>query len=62
MSSWPFRASSLIHAVPIKLSLDINLPLVCTYVGEYNFQMELTSNPELFFSICHADDSEHITL
>jgi len=44
------RTSSLIHAVPIKLSRDINLPLVCTHAGEYNFQTGLTSNSRLFFS------------
>jgi hypothetical protein len=44
------HTSSLIHAVPIKLSRDINLPLVCTHAAAYNFQMGLTSNSRLFFS------------
>lgn len=55
------RASSLIHVAPIKLSRDINLPLVCTYAGEYNFQMGLTSNSRLFFPLCHIDDRRHVT-
>lgn len=49
MSSWPFHASSLIHAAPIKLSRDINLPLVCTYVGEYNFKWDWRATPSYFF-------------
>lgn len=49
MSSWPFHAPSLIHAAPIKLSRDINLPLVCTYVSEYNFKWDWRAIPGYFF-------------